>query len=186
MGSKKKSNRNLIHIFWLGFAILAVAFVPRIIQAPAEQTECRFLRVIDGDTIKVQYGQETLNVRLIGVDAPESVHPQESQNTQFGEMAGEYLEELLSGTTYVYLEFDKEKYDSYNRLLAYVHLNEESSFEESINYRMVEDGYAVNSEYPPNVKYASELKKGCANAREQQRGLWKFEGIKTLWDDTDL
>lgn len=186
MKNKKNHKRNVVQIVLLWIAVLAVAFVPRFVKEPAEQTECKFLRVVDGDTIEVQYGQEAVMVRLIGVDAPESVHPQEDQNSQFGEMAGMYLEEVLSGITYVYLEFDKEKYDSYNRLLAYVYTDDKKAFEESINYRLVDEGYAVNAEYPPNVKYANELKRGCSNARKQQRGLWSFEEIRSTWENTIL
>lgn len=177
MRRKKKSNRKWIHIFLLWLAILAVAFVPRIVQEPTERTAYKFLRVIDGDTIEVQSGQANVSVRLIGVDAPESVHPEDGKNTQFGEMASDYVKEVLSQTTYVYLEFDKEQYDSYNRLLAYVYWDNEAPFEESLNYRLVEDGYAVNSEYKPNVKYANELQKACERAKEQRKGLWETEGL---------
>lgn len=177
MGCTKKSNRKWVHIFLLWLAILAVAIVPRIVKEPTERTAYRFLRVIDGDTIEVQRGQEAVRVRLIGVDAPESVHPEEERNTQFGEAATDYAEELLSQTAYVYLEYDREQYDSYNRLLAYVYWDDEAPFEESLNYRLVEEGYAVNSEYKPNVKYANELQKACERAKEQRKGLWETEGL---------
>ena len=174
MRQKKKSNRRWIQIFLLWIAVLAVLLVPRIEQEPGERTACRFLRVVDGDTIEVQYGQESAKVRLIGVDAPESVHPNAEQNTQHGQLAMEYAKDLLSEVTYVYLEFDEEKYDSYNRLLAYVYLEERVDFEESLNYRLVQDGYAVNSEYRPNVKYADELQRACEDAQREQRGLWMY------------
>ena len=34
------------------------------------------LRVIDGDTVQIQYNNKPTTVRLLGVDTPETVHPQ--------------------------------------------------------------------------------------------------------------
>ena len=35
----------------------------------------KVIRVIDGDTVKIDYRGKATNVRLIGVDTPETVHP---------------------------------------------------------------------------------------------------------------
>ena len=42
------------------------------------------LRVVDGDTIEIDYNGEKEKVRLIGVDTPESVHPDAEKNTDYG------------------------------------------------------------------------------------------------------
>ena len=77
-----------------------------------------FVRVVDGDTIVVILDNEEQTVRLIGINAPESVHPDESRNTPEGQAASDYVSELMDGVDEVYLEFDQEKFDSYDRLLA--------------------------------------------------------------------
>ena len=53
-------------------------------------------RVVDGDTIIVtnQAGSD-LRVRMIGIDTPESVHPDENKNTAEGQLASEYTKEQL-------------------------------------------------------------------------------------------
>lgn len=168
-----------IVVIWL--AILAIIIVPRFYEEPKEKTGYEFIRVVDGDTILVQYEGESVSVRLLGVDAPESVHPDEKSNTPFGEASEEYLKELLAGVSFVYLEFDEEQYDSYERLLAYVYLGEEVSFENSLNYCLVADGYAINKEYPPNVSYARELEAACREARENKKGLWQLDAIQGIW-----
>jgi len=175
---KRKSTYKLVFI-WL--AVLAVIIVPRITEAPNERTGYQILKVIDGDTLSVLYNGESVGVRLIGVDAPESVHPEEERNSVYGIEAMEHMEELVADSSYVYLVFDQETYDGYGRLLAYVYLDENGDFEDSLNYRLVEDGYAVNKEYPPNVAYKTQLRMACDEAADNKRGLWHYDDIQGLW-----
>lgn len=116
---------------------------------PATKTEaCPVVRVVDGDTLIVRYQDEDVRVRLIGIDAPESVHPDKSKNNEDGITASDYVKELLAEKS-VYLEFDKEKHDFYKRYLAYVYL-EDGTF---LNAHLLEKGMAVVATYPPNKKY---------------------------------
>lgn len=177
----KKPGGNGVRLFLVWLAVLAVAVVPRITEEPAEKIGYELLEVIDGDTVSIMYEDEPMNVRLIGVDAPESVHPDENNNSEWGVVAGEHLQEMLAGTSCVWLEFDAEQYDAYDRLLAYVYFEEADAFEESLNYRMISEGYAINKEYKPNVKYAGKLQAACREARGLERGMWSEEGIEEIW-----
>ena len=104
-----------------------------------------------------EFGQENadgivrLRIRFIGVDAPESVHPDPEKNSEEGEAASEYTKEMLLDKT-VYLEFDVEITDKYGRTLAYVWLDGEL-----FNKKIIEDGHAVIMTVPPNVKYEDIL-----------------------------
>ena len=105
--------------------------------------------VIDGDTLDVLIGDEPFTVRLIGVDAPETVHPFEPVEA-FGKEASDYLDSLLSDQTIV-LEFDENKMDIYNRLLAYLYLNNQF-----INADLIKNGYAyAYTRYP--FKYLGDF-----------------------------
>ena len=105
---------------------------------------------------------EDLRVRLIGIDTSESVHPDESKNTLDGDIASEYTKSLLEVGQILYLEYDVEQMDVYNRTLAYVWLtnydvdsnNIESISNHMLNAKLVADGYAVAKRFAPNVKYA--------------------------------
>ena len=55
------------------------------------------IRVVDGDTIVVNYNGVNETVRLIGVDTPESVHPDKSKNTDAGFAASEFTTVYLTG-----------------------------------------------------------------------------------------
>ena len=80
-------------------------------------------RVVDGDTLIVTNSNgEDVRVRLIGIDTPESVHPDQSKNTLDGDIASEYTKSLLEVGQILYLEYDVDQLDVYNRTLAYVWL----------------------------------------------------------------
>jgi micrococcal nuclease len=134
------------------------------------------MRVVDGDTLKLESGEY---VRLLGIDTPEyhesaKLHRDSMRSGRSteeirrdGKKAYEFTRHLAEGRR-VRLEFDTERYDKYNRLLAYVFL-EDGTF---LNGRIVEDGYASITHYRLNVKYADEFLKLYRQARENKRGLW--------------
>jgi endonuclease YncB( thermonuclease family) len=127
--------------------------------------------VVDGDTIDATIGnKDTVRIRLIGLDAPESVHPDTSKNTELGRIASEYTNSRLLGQQ-VGLEFDVQELDEYGRTLAYVWLGSEL-----FNSQIIRDGYAQVSTYPPNVKYTDILVSSQEQAREVGAGMWAAVG----------
>lgn len=120
--------------------------------------EVTLVRVKDGDTIVVNDGVTDITVRLIGIDTPESVHPDKSRNTEQGKTASEYTKSLLSNYTTLYLEHDQEIHDKYGRTLAYVWLSPDTSdYNNMLNYRLVKEGQAIPKAYPPNTRYKDVL-----------------------------
>lgn len=124
------------------------------------------LRVVDGDTIEIDYHGDKEKVRLIGVDTPESVHPDAEKNTDYGKIAAEFTKEQLEGQL-VALEFDVEPRDKYGRLLAYVYLDGEM-----FNSTLLLQGHAMVATFPPNVKYVDLFVSQQQAAREAAVGLW--------------
>ena len=110
------------------------------------------------------------HVRLIGIDAPESVHPDPRRNTPAGKKASQYTDGHLTGKT-VQLEFEEEVKDKYDRLLAYVWCDGKL-----YNEQIVRDGYARAKVYRPNVKYTKRLKLAEKEARRAGRGIWGNNG----------
>lgn len=92
-------------------------------------------RVVDGDTFIVRYGTATDKVRVIGIDAPESVHPNRAVEF-FGPEASQELKRLIKDR-WVILTFDVTLRDRYKRLLASVQADGKS-----VGAHMVANGYA--------------------------------------------
>lgn len=126
------------------------------------------VRVVDGDTIIVSIEGEEVKVRLIGIDAPESVHPDETQNSEEGKDVSEWLTELLTDAK-VYLEYDVSVEDEYGRTLAYVYLDDGTTM---INRLLLQNGFAVTMTVQPNSKYADEFYDLQTEAREAGNGFW--------------
>lgn len=146
------------------------------------------IRVVDGDTIIVNdINGKTMKVRLIGIDTPESVNPDKSKNTEFGNIASEYTKNLLKGYSNLYLQYDRDKTDKYDRTLAYVWLSEPSSIDDKdivlssmLNAILLENGYAIDKEYKPNIKYTDMFKDICHDAQINRVGLWNYEEFYKL------
>lgn len=178
MRKKKKNNRLFtlgIFIFcFISFLNTYKEFKEHLLKSSGVDTvldesneisleEVSLKRVVDGDTLIVTNSNgEDVRVRLIGIDTPESVHPDQSKNTLDGDIASEYTKSLLEVGQILYLEYDVDQLDVYNRTLAYVWLtndinlsNIENISNDMLNAKLVADGYAVAKRYAPNTKYAT-------------------------------
>lgn len=132
--------------------------------------------VIDGDTVIVRMDGREEKIRMIGIDAPESVSAEEEENSLYGVIASEYTKENLKEGMKVYITFDIERKDPYERILAYIWLD--TNMEDVNNlyqYKMVSDGYAWAVSYEPNTTYRSILDTAMRDAVTYQRGLWAEE-----------
>ncbi len=129
----------------------------------------KVVRVVDGDTIIIDYNGTEERVRLIGVDTPESVHPDKEKNTEFGTTASNFSKELLTDK-YVKIELDVQERDQYGRILAYVYLDDVM-----VNKILLQEGYAKVATYPPNVKYVDDFTSIQEEARNTKKGLWGLE-----------
>ena len=145
---------------------------------PAGYEEAVVSRAVDGDTIEVEVtgrvegpgaGEaaigESYDVRLLGIDTPESVSPREPVEC-FGHEASAATAALLQGAS-VKLVKDVEERDGFDRLLRYVYLGAELA-----NARLVANGYASALTYPPNVRHSELLVQLERDARAANRGLW--------------
>ena len=122
-------------------------------------------RVIDGDTIVLSNGEK---VRLIGVDTPETKHPQKPVE-YYGKEASAFTKKMVGGKV-VKLKYDVQRRDKYGSLLAYVYLMN-GTF---LNAEIIKQGYGhAYTRFP--FKYMEEFKQYEKEARENKRGLWTKE-----------
>ena len=132
-------------------------------------------RVVDGDTFEARIGGEEEDVRLIGVDTPETVKPGAPVEC-FGPQASRFTHGLLEGKR-VRLVFGEERRDVYDRLLAYAYLD--PAFEAHapdrgrfVNAALVAGGFAETLTIPPNDRFAPLLRGLERRAARAGRGLW--------------
>jgi len=119
--------------------------------------------VNDGDTIVLSDGR---HVRYIGINAPEIAH-ENLKAEAFGYAAKKYNQSIVQSKK-VRLEFDKEKYDRYGRLLAYIYLSD-GTF---INKEMIEKGFAYLLPRSPNLKYEKMFLQTQRDAMSTKQGMW--------------
>jgi len=135
-------------------------------------------RVVDGDTIVVE---KIGKIRLIGVDTPETKHPRKPVE-YFGKEASNFTKRMVEGKR-VRIEYDWQRKDKYNRVLAYVYVmandvkdmpefKNRASIELMVNAELIKQGYGhAYTKFP--FKYLEQFRKYEKEARENKRGLWK-------------
>ena len=117
--------------------------------------------VVDGDTIDVviDLGFDILfasRVRLAGIDTPESRTTDKAEKI-LGLEAKEYLKKQLKDVKSVVIRTEKmNSSEKYGRILGWVYVNGES---ESINNKMINDGYAWGYLGETKIKNFEILKK---------------------------
>ena len=133
-------------------------------------------RVVDGDTLVVDVDGQSRRVRMLGVDTPETVHP--DKDVQFyGPEASSLTKKELTGKR-IWLEYDVAPLDKYQRHLAYVWTEKPSGGEAAIrrgmfNARLLLEGYAKVMTIQPNSRHADLFVRFQEEARRAGRGLWK-------------
>jgi micrococcal nuclease len=117
--------------------------------------------VVDGDTIDVviDLGFDILfasRVRLAGIDTPESRTTDKAEKV-LGLEAKEYLKKQLKDAKSVVIRTEKmNSSEKYGRILGWVYINGDS---ESVNNKMINDGYAWGYLGETKVKDFEVLKK---------------------------
>jgi micrococcal nuclease len=127
------------------------------------------VRAIDGDTILVRgAGGRIEDVRLLGIDTPETVDPRRPVGC-YGPEASAFTKHLVTGRV-VTLRYDRELRDRYGRFLAYVWLG--GSHPLFVNAELVRRGYARSYPFPPNTAHSALFAGLERAAAVAGRGLW--------------
>ncbi len=140
--------------------------------------ETKVTRIVDGDTVVVNFENKQEKVRIIGINTPESVDPRRPVEC-FGKEASKKATRLLLNKE-VILENYQER-DRHGRLLAYIRLEDGTDFGET----MISTGYAYSfKSYPHNrLSNYNRLEK---EARSNSLGLWSPETCLTTDTTQDI
>jgi endonuclease YncB( thermonuclease family) len=138
----------------------------------ADNVYGRVTKVTDGDTLSVEvYGRSEL-IRLIGVDTPETVAPDQPVGC-FGKEASAYTKKTLQKEL-VRLEIPRigDSEDAYGRTLAYAYLDRDGdgSYEHSFNEDLIVLGLARTTTF--SHTYRRHFERLRQEAEERGTGLW--------------
>lgn len=136
--------------------------------ATADSFIGRVIRVGDGDTFDIAFGEagEKVRVRLYGLDAPELAQPH-------GREARDFLSKLLLNRE---VRVDKEDLDQFGRVVGQVF---DSGL--SINLTLVASGHAWVYERYCQAPICHQMKNEENQARQKKLGLWGQPDPQPPW-----
>jgi micrococcal nuclease len=150
----------------LGLLVLLLGLLPGCGRTPAgPPREAKVTRVIDGDTAVLEGGAR---VRFLGIDAPEMERDGRPADPLAHE-SKDFVAGLIKGKP-VRLEYDRERYDRYGRLLAYLFLPDGAM----VNAAVVSRSLARVYTQAPNLRYQEDLNAAQREAMAAGRGLWRI------------
>lgn len=143
---------------WCRLWLLILAIIGILVPvAPVTADELvRVKQVYDGDTILLEDGRK---IRYLGINAPEFQEP-------FYLKAKRFNESLVLGRE-IRLELDQENTDLYDRVLAYVYVEDQM-----VNARMVQQGLAHAFFIGSNRKHNALFLRLQAEAKQRKIGIW--------------
>lgn len=141
----------------------------------SSKTSATVIRVVDGDTVKVDIDGVQETIRIIGINTPETVDPRKPVEC-FGQEASARAHALLDNQT-VALEADSTQgeHDKYDRLLRYVFLSNGSDF----GKQMISEGYAYEYTYSTPYTHQQDYETAQSEAENAKRGLWADNACNT-------
>lgn len=128
---------------------------------------------VDGDTAKFELDGKVITVRFLGIDTPETVHPNKGEEP-YGKEASNFTKEKLENAQKIEIEYDEnsEKTDKYERHLAWIWVDDSLLQEE-----LVKNGLAQTYMLQDNYKYAGVLQESEYNAKKEKIKIWSNESV---------
>lgn len=130
------------------------------------RTKVTLVKCIDGDTAKINYNGEDINIRFLAINTKEIGENEEL----YGIEASNYTCNKLKSAKNIEIEFDpsSSRYDKYNRLLGWVYVDDIL-----FQYDLVYNGYAEIKYVYRDYKYLRELKDAEKHAKDKKLGIWR-------------
>lgn len=141
---------------------------PAVLAATQSAELYQVVKVVDGDTITVQRDGQKHTVRLIGIDTPESVHPNQAVEC-FGKEASTFLKtQLEQRQVFLVNDPSQQDLDKYQRWLRFVY-RDDGAF---MNELLVQEGFAQEYTYQTPHQFQALFRQREQEAKAQQKGLW--------------
>ena len=130
--------------------------------------EFKVTRVYDGDTIKAEGHDIEINVRLVGIDAPETSKKKGEQGQPYSRQSKKHLAGLILNKTVDIKDYDL---DRYNRILAVVYLDGKNMNIEMLKADLAEVYRGLAPHKFDLIPYWQAEKE----AEDAKKGMWSLE-----------
>ena len=180
-GLNKRQTKKLVATIIFLIAAAIAYFQPGLVQngvKTAQQNQPGLYEVeetSDGDTIIVNMNGTREIIRLIGVDTPETHHPERPVEC-FAKQASDFTRKLLTGHK-VRMQADplNTNRDRYDRLLRYVYTQDGVLVEQ----KLIAEGYGFSyTQFPFEKK--DEFNIYEQQAKDAKKGLWSACQVSVL------
>jgi micrococcal nuclease len=134
--------------------------------------QIKVIRIVEGDTLVIDYKGAEETVRLLYVNTPEPVYPNRRQNVPMGELASNYTQGRLY-RKHVVLEFEDRRRGNYGRLHAYLFVDGRN-----FNLELIRKGLSPYvTKNGRSRKYHTDFREAERYARNHGLGIWKYPGL---------
>lgn len=152
------------------------ANLPQGPNPPHAPIGAEVIDIFDGDTGRFLLDDGDLrSVRFLSIDTPEE-NPTNSDPAEcYAEEATIRTEALLPRGTRVWLTWDGELQDGFDRLLCYIFVGETPStdtYDDWVNLKLVQEGYARAFIFNNNQTYRDLFEGAESDARNADLGRW--------------
>lgn len=152
------------------------AFLPQGPNPPRAPVQATVQEIFDGDTGRFRLDSgETRSVRFLSIDTPEENAGNPDPPECYADEATDRTEELLPEGTRVWLTWDGEEQDGFDRLLSYIFVGETPSvdnYDAWVNLKLVQEGYARAFIFSNNQTYRTTFEGAEQDAKDANLGRW--------------
>lgn len=133
-----------------------------------ERIKVQFDSCVDGDTANVILNNESIKIRFLAIDTPETKHPKKGVES-YGKEASDFTCNKLKSADKIQIEYDDEsdKTDKYDRHLVWVWVDDYLLQDEIIKEGLAEVAYLYG-----DYKYTGILKDHEEISRANKIGIW--------------
>ncbi len=165
-----KKTKDIKYLLFLGVLLLAFLYFSNS-SSPSTPTSIptetiKLESCIDGDTANFLVDGEYVKVRFLAIDAPETAKG-DTPADPFGDEAATYTCNALTQANVIYFEYEQDKYDRYDRLLAWIFVDDQLLQEQLIQEGLAEVKYIYD-----DYKYTNVLEVNQKVAQKNKVGLW--------------
>ena len=134
-------------------------------------------RVIDGDTVKLNFDDGTIeSLRILLIDTPEDT----KEKQYLGDVATDFAKSNLKEGDTVYVETDGAKTDKYGRYLGYLWYDSTGNKDYKMyNEEVVKKGLARVGYIYDAVRHLDKMKEAQYEAQKNKQNIWAIDGYVT-------